>query len=137
MSDEDLKTLLVKVIKIHHRDATKLIDFIDRAWFYATILDQDLSYADFDQLEAADTKKVLEGIKAGIQAADHALDAEEYGALIKQVGKDTGVRGRNLYFPLNITFTGKSSAPEINEIMAVYPSETTIALLDKAIAALA
>ncbi len=137
LSDEDLKTLLVKVIKIHHRDATKLIDFIDRAWFYATILDQDLSYADFDQLEAADTKKVLEGIKAGIQAADHALDAEEYGALIKQVGKDTGVRGRNLYFPLNITFTGKSSAPEINEIMAVYPSETTIALLDKAIAALA
>ena len=137
LSDEDLKTLLVKVIKIHHRDATKLIDFIDRAWFYATILDQDLSYADFDQLEAADTKKVLEGIKAGIQAADHALDAEEYGALIKQVGKDTGVRGRNLYFPLNITFTGKSSAPEINEIMAVYPSETTIALLDTAIAALA
>ena len=71
-----------------------------------------------------------------IEAFDGQPTAADYSALIKQVGKDTGVKGRKLYFPLNITFTGKSSAPEINEIMAVYPADTNLTLLDKAMAAL-
>ena len=128
--------MLVKVIKIHQRDVTKLIEVLDHAWFYATVLDQDLSYEDFGKLDAAETKQVLLAIKDGVAAFDGQPSAADYSALIKQVGKDTGVKGRSLYFPLNITFTGKSSAPEINEIMAVYPTTTNLTLLDRALAAL-
>lgn len=136
LDDAALNALLVKVIKIHQRDVTKLIEVLDHAWFYATVLDQDLSYEDFGKLDAAETKQVLLAIKDGVAAFDGQPSAADYSALIKQVGKDTGVKGRSLYFPLNITFTGKSSAPEINEIMAVYSTTTNLTLLDRALAAL-
>ena len=54
--------------------------------------------------------------------------------MIKAVGADTGVKGRALYFPLNVAFTGNSSAPEINEILRLYSISTIVDLLDKAIA---
>ena len=95
-----------------------------------------LTYEDFGKLDAAETKQVLLAIKDGVAAFDGQPSAADYSALIKQVGKDTGVKGRSLYFPLNITFTGKSSAPEINEIMAVYSTTTNLTLLDRALAAL-
>ena len=136
MSDDDLRALLKKVVHIHQRDVYKLIEIMDYAWFYATILDQDLSYDDFGDLDKDDTLAVLNGVKAALDGVSDDTTPDAYNDLIKKVGKDAGVKGQKLYFPLNIAFTGKSSAPQINEIMAVYPVSTSVKLLDKAIAAL-
>ena len=109
---------------------------MDYAWFYATILDQDLSYDDFANFDKDETLAVLNGVKDALDGVSDDTTPDAYNDLIKKVGKDAGVKGQKLYFPLNIAFTGKSSAPQINEIMAVYPVATTVKLLDNAIAAL-
>ena len=62
-------------------------------------------------------------------------DDLDYSQAIKEVGKETGVKGRNLYFPLNLAFTGSTSAPQIYEIMDIYSRKTDVELLDRMIAA--
>ena len=51
------------------------------------------------------------------------------------MGKDTGIKCRGLYFPLNLAFTGSTSAPQIYEIMDIYSRDTDIELLDRMIKA--
>ena len=57
---------------------------------------------------------MLNFIKLVFKCFDH------YSQAIKEVGKDTGIKGRGLYFPLNLAFTGSTSAPQIYEIMDIY-----------------
>lgn len=133
MDDEAMRKLLKKIIAIYQRDVYKLIDLMNYAWFYATILDQDLSYKDLENFDNQETLAVLNAVKDAMKSLGDNPTPDEIIAMIKQVGKDVNVQGQKLYFPLNITFTGKSSAPQINEIMAIFPTDTTIKLLDRAI----
>lgn len=54
--------------------------------------------------------------------------------MIQTVSQETGVTGRNLYFPLNVAFTGDHSAPQIDEVLRLFANSTIIELLTKAIA---
>ena len=79
-----------------------------------------------------DVLAVLKGLKAKLENGDYDLD---YSQAIKEVGKDTGIKGRGLYFPLNLAFTGSTSAPQIYEIMDIYSRDTDVELLDRMIKA--
>ncbi len=79
-----------------------------------------------------DVLAVLKGLKAKLENGGDDLD---YSQAIKEVGKDTGIKGRGLYFPLNLAFNGSTSAPQIYEIMDIYSRDTDIELLDRMIKA--
>ncbi|MDO4902981.1 MAG: glutamate--tRNA ligase [Limosilactobacillus sp.] len=133
---DELKVLLAKTIHVHQRDVNTLMDIAKHAWDYYTVLDQQFDYSqlvDDDKFDNAEVVAVLNGLKDKI--ANGGDDEDFYSQAIKEVGKDTGIKGRNLYFPLNLAFTGSTSAPQIYEIMAIYSKDTDIELLDRMIAA--
>lgn len=135
-SDDQMKEVILRTVHVHQHDVNKLTEIMEHAYFYATVLDHDMDYGGLKDFDHDDTLKVLEGLKDAVKDQPDDTDPQTYLNLIKQVGKDVDVKGRNLYFPLNITFYGHSSAPQINEIMAIYHPATIVKLLDKAIAAL-
>ena len=135
-SDDQMKEVILRTVHVHQHDVNKLTEIMEHAYFYATVLDHDMDYSGLKDFDHDDTLKVLEGLKDAVKDQPDDTDPQTYLNLIKQVGKDVDVKGRNLYFPLNITFYGHSSAPQINEIMAIYHPATIVKLLDKAIAAL-
>ena len=105
------------------------------AWDYYTVLDQHFNYdqlKDNEDFVNDDIVAVLSHLKDRLANGGDDLD---YSQAIKEVGKETGVKGRNLYFPLNLAFTGSTSAPQIYEIMDIYSRKTDIELLDRMIAA--
>ena len=125
--------ILKKTIHVHQRDVDKLLEVMAYAWDYYTVLDQHFNYDPIvanDDFANDDVLAVLKGLKDKLVNGGDDLD---YSQAIKEVGKETGVKGRNLYFPLNLAFTGATSAPQIYEIMAIYPKETDIKLLDRMI----
>ena len=133
--EEQLTELLKKTIKVHQRDVNKLLEVIQYAWSYYTVLDQSFNYdllKDNEDFANEDVLAVLKGLKAKLENGDYDLD---YSQAIKEVGKDTGIKGRGLYFPLNLAFTGSTSAPQIYEIMDIYSRDTDVELLDRMIKA--
>ena len=133
--EEQLTELLKKTIKVHQRDVNKLLEVIQYAWSYYTVLDQSFNYdllKDNEDFANEDVLAVLKGLKAKLENGDYDLD---YSQAIKEVGKDTGIKGRGLYFPLTLAFTGSTSAPQIYEIMDIYSRDTDVELLDRMIKA--
>ena len=126
--------IVKKTIHVHQRDVDKLLEVIAYAWDYYTVLDQHFNYdqiTDNDDFAKEDVLAVLKRLKDKL--VNGPADVDYYSQAIKEVGKETGVKGRNLYFPLNLAFTGATSAPQIYEIMAIYPKDTDIKLLDRMI----
>ena len=108
---------------------------IEYAWSYYNVLDEHFNYdqlVDNEDFNNDDVLAVLNGLKDKLVNGGDDLD---YSQAIKEVGKETGIKGRNLYFPLNLAFTGSTSAPQIDEIMDIYSRKTDIELLDRMIAA--
>ena len=55
---------------------------------------------------------------AGISAEGAALP-EPFGVLIKQIGEQTGLRGKKLYLPIRAALTGRLHGPELDRIFAL------------------
>lgn len=132
--EEQLKNLIMKTIHVHQRDVNKLLEVIEYVWSYYNVLNKNFNYdliKDNEDFNNDDVLAVLTGLKEKLENG-----ADDYSQAIKEVGKATGVKGRGLYFPLNLAFTGSTSAPQIYEIMDIYSRDTDIELLDRMIKAL-
>ena len=132
--EDQLKDLIMKTIHVHQRDVNKLLEVIEYVWSYYNVLDENFNYdliKDNEDFANADVLAVLTGLKEKLENG-----ADDYSQAIKEVGKATGIKGRGLYFPLNLAFTGSTSAPQIYEIMDIYSRDTDIELLDRMIKAL-
>lgn len=125
----DLPGLLHKVVEIYKTEVKTLVDLMDKAVFFANAVATDIDYSDFSEFDADDTKKVLVSFKEQLQT-----DSSDFKAMIKTVQTQTAVKGRGLFMPLNVVFTGSKSAPQITDILGVYSREDAIKLIDKAIA---
>ncbi|HJE26968.1 MAG TPA: glutamate--tRNA ligase, partial [Limosilactobacillus pontis] len=133
--EDDCRDIIKKTIHVHQRDVNKLLEVIEYAWSYYKVLDEHFNYdqlVDNEDFNNADVVAVLQGLKDKLVNGGDDLD---YAQAIKEVGKETGIKGRNLYFPLNLAFTGSTSAPQIYEIMDIYSRKTDIELLDRMMAA--
>ena len=133
--EDELRELLKKTIRVHQRGVNKLLEVIENARSYYTVLDEHFNndqIVDNEDFAKEDVLAVLNGLKDKLVNGDDDLD---YSQAIKEVGKETGVKGRNLYFTLNLAFTGSTSAPQIYEIMDIYSRKTDIELLVRMIAA--
>ncbi len=132
--DETLKELLKKTITVHQRDVEKLLEVMQYAWDYYNVLNKQFDYDQIltkDGFSKENITAVLQGLRAKLAAG-----RTDYAAAIKEVGKETNIKGRYLWFPLNFAFTGAISAPQIYQIMDIYGQKTNLALLDRMIEAI-
>ncbi|HHX60938.1 MAG TPA: glutamate--tRNA ligase [Epulopiscium sp.] len=67
-------------------------------------------------------KVVLESFKEKVMAADH-IDLEFAKAVFKEVQKDTGIKGKNLFMTVRVALTGQCHGPEMPDIIQILGKE--------------
>lgn len=87
--------------------------------------------------EDAEAAEVLVGdhvplvMNAAVELVSQAEELTEdvVKALLKSVGKQTGLKGKMVFMPLRVALTGKLHGPELYQIIPIFGKERTIARL--------
>ncbi|MDR0454942.1 MAG: glutamate--tRNA ligase [Deferribacteraceae bacterium] len=73
-------------------------------------------------LALSTTRPVLESFLKRLDGKDR-LSADEYKELMKEVQKDTGVKGKPLYMGVRAGVTGRTKGPELDRFVPLMPAE--------------
>lgn len=73
---------------------------------------------------------VMTAFKAQLEALE-AFDAASIKAAIKEVQKETGAKGKNLFMPIRVVTTGQTHGPELADAISLIGKEKVIARVAK------
>jgi glutamyl-tRNA synthetase/nondiscriminating glutamyl-tRNA synthetase len=126
----DIKTWLAHITASLGHSVNKLDELPERA---GSILHFDPAAAiaapeNAEVLSAATTKTVLDLFAAKIAAEPEPIAADRFKALIKEVQKETGVKGPGLFHPIRIVLTGLQSGPEFDKLVPLMEEGAKLAL---------
>ncbi len=124
-SEEDL-TYAQKVVELYQKEMHYAAEIVDlAAVFFKDV--PEFSEAAQEALAAEDAKIVLEAFKEKLSALDESdYQADQVQAIIKEVQKETGVKGKGLYMPLRASLIGEAHGPGANEVVEVLGKEKTL-----------
>ena len=71
-----------------------------------------------DVIESEDSRRVLSSFCQRVSAAGE-LDSDKFRALITEVRKETGLKGKNLFHPIRVALTGQTSGPELDKLVPI------------------
>jgi glutamyl-tRNA synthetase/nondiscriminating glutamyl-tRNA synthetase len=126
----EIKTWLAHITAALVHSVNKLDELPERA---ASVLrfDPAAALADAENAEilaAATTSVVLGAFAAKIAAEAEPVEAARFKALIKEVQKETGVKGPALFHPIRIMLTGVQSGPEFDRLVPLMEEGAKLAL---------
>ena len=70
--------------------------------------------------------EVIEKFKELLSSAQGELTQESFKKLVKQVGKELGVKGKNLFMPIRVALTGKMSGVELPVLVELLGKERAL-----------
>ena len=70
-------------------------------------------------------------LKEKISAAD-GFAPEDIKALLKEIQKEKGIKGKNLFMGSRVLLTGSMHGPDINNVLSLIGKENLLARLDQA-----
>jgi len=112
-----------RVIGLARNYITLLPESVDHARIYYEMI--PISDKDQEFVSTPDSQKVLgELISALASLTD--WDIEHFPRVIEQIVNDTGIKGKNLYFPIRIALIGHGSGPELPLIFHVLGRSDTL-----------
>ncbi len=79
-------------------------------------------------LSAPTTRKVLDAFAAKLASEPEPIEAARFKVLIKEVQKETGVKGPALFHPIRILLTGVQSGPEFDKLVPLMEEGARLAL---------
>jgi len=79
-------------------------------------------------LAAPTTKTVLDAFAAKLAAEPEPFEAARFKALIKELQKESGVKGPALFHPIRILLTGVQSGPEFDRLVPLMEEGARLAL---------
>lgn len=127
---DDKAKFMKDIISIYKTEVKTLLDFMKKFVFFGNIKNEEIDYSDFEEFDRESVKKLLAAFKDEVANNEGDLD---FNQIISKVGKDTGIKGRDLFMPLNIVFTGSKSAPQITDILGLFNDKADIiSVIDRA-----
>jgi len=78
----------------------------------------------------ARAREVVTAIRARWEALNDAWAGDALKTEIKSVGKELGVKGKELFFPIRAALTGSLHGPELDGILTLLGRETTLTRLN-------
>jgi glutamyl/glutaminyl-tRNA synthetase len=79
-------------------------------------------------LAAPATKVVFDAFAAKIAAEPEPVEAARFKGLIKEVQKESGVKGPALFHPIRIALTGQQSGPEFDKLVPLMEEGAKLSL---------
>ena len=91
---------------------------------------QDIEFGDEEREVLADEKApvALGAFLSKIEASDE-FSPERMAALIKEVQKENGIKGKQLFMPIRVALTGQMHGRDLNQTIYLLGKETVIARL--------
>ncbi len=125
-----LDELPARAAAVLHFDAAAAVLHFDAA---AAVLHFDAAAAlatpeNAEIFSAATTPKVLDAFASKIAAEPEPIAADRFKALIKEVQKETGVKGPALFHPIRILLTGVQSGPEFDKLVPLMEEGSRLTL---------
>ena len=56
------------------------------------------------------------------------MDSDKFRALISEVRKETGQKGKNLFHPIRVALTGRTSGPEMDKLVPIFEQGAKLSL---------
>ncbi len=84
-------------------------------------------------LEDPKRLEVIRAFKEKLSGFDGELSQEAFKKLVKEVGKEVGVKGKNLFMPIRIGLTGKMSGPELPILAELLGKERVLKRLENSL----
>lgn len=77
--------------------------------------------------------EVIKVFKSRLENFEGELSQEAFKKLVKEVGKEVGVKGKNLFMPIRIGLTGKMSGPELPILSELLGKERVLKRLENSL----
>lgn len=75
-------------------------------------------------LKTPDAREVLAAFAERLSALEGELSPESFKALVKETGKETGRKGKELFFPLRAAITGSVHGPDLSRVASIKGRES-------------
>jgi nondiscriminating glutamyl-tRNA synthetase len=59
------------------------------------------------------------------------LDAAQAKSIVKHLGKDLGLKGKDIFMPLRVSVTGRMHGPDLDQVFALLGVENILARMDE------
>jgi nondiscriminating glutamyl-tRNA synthetase len=122
---------LREIVAILQDSLDTLGDFPHRARIFEPEVDLDAETREL--LESESARRVLAGMIRRLHERDGALSPEAFKEMILATGQETGLKGKDLYFPIRGAMTGSVHGPDLTRVAAVKGKETVLRLLEGAL----
>jgi glutamyl-tRNA synthetase len=117
-----------EIVSILQDSIDTLADFAHRA----SIFEPNVVYDEETQtlLKADSARRVIEGMVKRLRAHEGALTPESFKEMILATGQETGLKGKDLYFPIRGAMTGSVHGPDLTRVAAVKGKDAVLRLLE-------
>ena len=83
-------------------------------------------------LASKESRKVLETFLGKVRACKD-IDVESFKGIVREVGKETGLKGAKIYHPIRVAITGELNGPELQLIIPVLSRESCVKRIERAL----
>jgi nondiscriminating glutamyl-tRNA synthetase len=120
-----------EIVSILQDSIDTLADFAPRA----AIFEPDVAYEEEAKalLQTASARRVVAGMVERLRAHGGVLTPDAFKQMILATGQETGLKGKDLYFPIRGAMTGSVHGPDLTRVAAVKGKDNVLALLEGAI----
>jgi nondiscriminating glutamyl-tRNA synthetase len=112
---QDHWTWLEEAVEILSERVNTLSELRDKFRLLFDYSPEDISFEDKSELHTECGRKVLAAFKQHLP--DAPVDFEKFMEIAKTVQQETGCKGKNLYHPLRIALTGKTSGLDLDKFI--------------------
>jgi len=109
---------VVDVVRNHLNCLSEITDHVDYFFNSEIILEDEAK----EILKGEKATQILDCFHQKLEELDN-LTPEKISEMIKDIGKEIGVKGKDLFLPLRVVLTGKLHGPELPKIILVLGKE--------------
>jgi glutamyl-tRNA synthetase/nondiscriminating glutamyl-tRNA synthetase len=81
-------------------------------------------------LGSPDARQVIETLENALRASDETITAARFKAMVEDIGKTTGRKGKALYFPIRAALTGAVHGPDLAGVAELKGREAVLRLFE-------
>ncbi len=123
---------LLKIINIVRDSLITLPDIASRLDLFYNDNPEIEDEALRDQVKSEPYQQVYKGFTSQLEQVD-SLTSENFGAIMKAVQKETGIKGKNLWIPIRIAITLVEQGPDLSSVVDVFGKEKCLQMVQRLI----
>lgn len=129
INDDYPEDELLEIAATFKTGISKYSDIVDHTDFlFANYKDKSFYREVSQNIESEDAKKVLETLKNIL--TEEEMSEELAKTVMKRVQKETGIKGKNLFFPVRSALTGSEHGPEMLHLFMILGNKGIIDRID-------